>query len=204
MQLLQKKLATEILDPQTLESFVAGRLIALNKAPGEAEIQVRPIGVGEVLRRIVGKMISWTLSEEIQEAGGPLQVSTGLEGGSEAAIHAMKKLFDDEGSDGVILVDAANAFNCLNRRAALHNIQYLCPPFAVVLINIYRLPARLFLSGGGEISSEEGTTQGCALAMSFYGIGTKPIIITLQIDISEVKQVWLADDAAGVGRLISC
>ena len=67
-----QKLATEIIDPHTIEAYVAGRLIALNKAPGEEELQVRPIGVGEVLPRIVGKTISWCLSQEIQEAGGPL------------------------------------------------------------------------------------------------------------------------------------
>ena len=51
---LARKIGTEILDPHTLETYVAGRLIALNKAPGEKELLVRPIGVGEVLRRIVG------------------------------------------------------------------------------------------------------------------------------------------------------
>ena len=196
-----RKLASEILDPHTLETYTTGRLIALNKAPGEKELQVRPIGVGEVLRRIVGKTISWCLSDEIQEAGGPLQVSTGLEGGAEAAIHSMKKIFEEEGTDAIILVDAANAFNRLNRQAALHNMQYLCPPFAMVLINTYRLPARLFLSGGNEISSEEGTTQGDALAMAFYGIGTKPILTALKIKIPLVKQVLLADDATGAGKL---
>ena len=196
-----QKIGTEIIDPNTLKRYVAGRLIALNKAPGEKELQVRPIGVGEVLRRIVGKTISWCLGQEIQEAGGPLQVSTGLKGGAEAAIHAMKKIFDEETTDAVILVDASNAFNRLNRRAALHNVQYLCPPFATILINTYRLPARLFLSGGAEISSEEGTTQGDTLAMAFYGIGTNPILRILRQQVPEVKQVWLADDATGAGKL---
>ena len=113
----------------------------------------------------------------------------------------MKKIFDEEGTDGIILVDAANAFNCLNRKTALHNIQYLCPPFAIVLINTYRLRARLFLSGGGEILSEEGTTQGCTLAMPFYGIGTNPILRRLRIEVEEIKQAWLADDATGAGKL---
>ena len=131
-----------------------------------------------------------------------LQVSTGLKGGAEAAIHAMKKIFEEDNTDAVILVDAANAFNRLNRKAALHNIQYLCPPFATVLINTYRLPARLFLSGGGEILSVEGTTQGDTIAMAFYGIGTKPILTRLREEVPEVKQVWLADDATGVGKLI--
>jgi hypothetical protein len=84
---------------------------------------------------VVGKTISWALNEDIQIAGGALQVSTGLKGGAEAAIHAMKNIFDTETTEAVILVDAENAFNKLNRRVALHNIQYLCPNFATVLIN---------------------------------------------------------------------
>ena len=173
----------------------------MNKDPDAVDLQIRPIGVGEVLRRIVGKAISWSLKEEIQIAGGPLQVSTGLQGGAEAAIHAMKTIYEEDSSDGIILVDAANAFNQLNRYVALHNIQYLCPPISTVLINIYRLPARLFIVGGGEISSEEGTTQGCTLAMAFYGIGTKPVLVYLKENVPEVKQAWLADDASGAGKL---
>ena len=94
-------------------------MIPLNKDPSSPELQVRPIGVGEVLRRIIGKTISWALSDHIQEAGGSLQVSTGLKGGAEAAIHAMKEIFNNESTDGVILVDAENAFNKLNWHVAL-------------------------------------------------------------------------------------
>ena len=43
------------------------RLIPLDKDPG-----VRPIGIGEVLRRIVGKVISRHAANEIKEAAGPL------------------------------------------------------------------------------------------------------------------------------------
>ena len=42
---LARLLATEYLDLNTLEAFVAGRLISLNKNPG-----VRPIGIVEVIR----------------------------------------------------------------------------------------------------------------------------------------------------------
>ena len=84
-----RKIATEVLDPSTLEPYTACRLIPLDKAPGEIELQIRPIGVGEVLRRIIGKTIAWALSDDVQEAGGALQVSTGLKGGAEADIHAM-------------------------------------------------------------------------------------------------------------------
>ena len=196
-----KKIATEILDPVILEDYTACRLIPLNKAPGEPEMQIRPIGVGEVLRRIVGKTLVWALNDDIQEAGGPLQVSTGLKGGAEAAIHAMKDIFLKESTDAVILVDAENAFNKLNRKVALHNIRYLCPAFATILINTYRTPSRLFITGGGEIFSSEGTTQGDSLAMAFYGISVNPLLTRLEFNQTNVHQVWLADDATGAGTL---
>ena len=196
-----KKIATETLDPNILEAYCANRLIPLDKAPGEEELQIRPIGVSEVMRRIVGKAIAWNLGMDIQIAAGPLQVSTGLKGGAEAAIHSMREIFNEEGCDGVILVDAENAFNRLNRLVALHNMQYICPPFATVLINTYRIPTRLFISSGGEIKSAEGTTQGDTLAMPFYGLGTRPILVQLKIIFITISQVWLADDAAGAGRL---
>ena len=197
-----RKIATEILDPKVLESYTACRLIPLNKSPGEEEIQIRPIGVGEVMRRIIGKTIAWCLGEDIQEAAGPLQVSSGLKGGAEAAIHAMKRIFDEDGTDAIILVDAANAFNCLNRLAALHNIRFLCPTFSTVLINTYRISSRLFIMNGGEIKSTEGTTQGDTLAMQFYGVSITPILHTLRQQVEEISQVWLADDATGAGKIL--
>ena len=195
---LARKLATEMVDPKSLEAFVACRLIPLDKCPG-----VRPIGIGEILRRIIGKVIGWALKEDIQIAAGPLQAATGLQGGAEAAIHAMKQVFEDEDTEAVILVDASNAFNSLNRQVALHNIQYTCPPFAKVLINTYRQPSHLFVAGGKEISSREGTTQGDNLAGSFYALGTTPLQNKLREKSPEIKQVWLADDATGGGSIIN-
>ena len=111
MAIFARKLATEHLDPAPLEPYISCRLIPLNKNPG-----VRPIGVGEVIRRIIGKTIAWSLREEVQEVAGPLQVASGIKGGAEAAIHAMSEIFHAEATD---------AFNRLNRMVALHNIQYI-------------------------------------------------------------------------------
>ena len=79
----------------------------------------------------------WILRKDIQEAAGPLQTATGLQGAAEAAIHSMKLIFEQESTDGVILVDARNAFDSLNRKATLHNIRIICPEFPTVLINTY-------------------------------------------------------------------
>ena len=136
-------------------------------------------------------------------AAGPLQASAGLKGGAEAAIHAMNEIYQQDSTEGIILVDASNAFNSMNRQTALHNIQYICPPQATVLISTYWNPSELFIAGGYEIFWKEGTTQGDNLAMLFYGLGTKPLLDKLSQEVSQVKQVWFANDASGVGTLLS-
>ena len=63
----------------------------------------------------------------------------------------MCSIFDADEMDAVLLIDASNAFNALNRAAALHNIRVLCPTLATYMINTYRQPARLFIKGDEEL-----------------------------------------------------
>ena len=72
---------------------------------------------------------------------------------------------------------------------------------ALYVINTYRSPSRLFICGGGEILSQEGTTQGDSLAMPWYSVNTSVMIQNLRAHCPMVKQVWLADDSAGGGRI---
>ena len=53
---LARTLASTLVDPKSIKALTTCRLIPLNKNP-----DVRPIGVGEVLRRIMGKAINWML-----------------------------------------------------------------------------------------------------------------------------------------------
>ena len=52
---------------------------------------LRPIGVGEVLRRIIGKAIITTFRENIVDSVGSLKVCASHESGCEAAVHAMHR-----------------------------------------------------------------------------------------------------------------
>ena len=110
-----RRISTQVVDPEPLKAFLACRLIPLSKNPG-----VRPIGVCEVIRRILGKAIMSVVADDVRSAAGPLQLCCGQDAGCEAAVHAMRTVFEAEDTDAI--VDASNAFNNLNRLVALHNI----------------------------------------------------------------------------------
>ena len=176
--------------------LVACRLVPLDKCPG-----VRPIGIVEVLRRIVGKAAMSAVSGDVKAAAGSVQLCAGQDAGVEAAVHAMRSVFEDERTEAVLLVDASNAFNSINRKAALHNVKVLCPVIATILENVYQAPAKLYLLGGTVLESQEGTTQGDPLAMAFYAMAVMPLIAYLDAT-CPATQTWFADDAA-VGERVT-
>jgi hypothetical protein len=221
MAAMGRRLCTEYVDPELIEAFVANRLIPLDKGEGG----VRPIGIGEIPRRIIGKAIMVVLKGEVAQAAGATQVCAGQEGGIDAAIHSMTELWEKFSTDCLLLIDASNAFNRLRRATALWNIRFICPSLGIILINLYRRPARLFILGGYELSSQEGVTQGCPVAMAMYALATLPLLNLLRPLLNRDKrewmprpdltgggtedksqgdmptQVWFADDGQGGGSL---
>ena len=81
----------------------------------------------------------------VMEATGVLQLCAGQEAGCEVAVHALREVFNSSDCEAVLLVDASNAFNSLNRQVALRNVRHLCPPLATILINTYRSDVNLFI-----------------------------------------------------------
>ena len=143
------------------------------------------------MRKITGRAIISIIKDDIQAAAGIVQLCASQEAGCEAAVHAMKQVFESPDADAIILVDATNAFNRLNHENALRNIQHLYLPIAKAL-NTYRNDAQLFIDGEMLIS-QEGTMQGDPLTMAMYGIAVIPLIHRLTNE--QVQKVWFADDA---------
>ena len=216
---MARKLSTSEIHPleggekSTIEAYIACRLIPLDKGGGK----VRPIGIGEVLRRIIGKSIISIIKPDILDSAGSLQLCAGHKSGCEAAVHAMRDLYEEEENDALLLVDASNAFNSLNRAVLLHNIRYICPPMATYIRNCYSTPSRLFIAGGAELESAEGATQGDPLAMPGYGVGITPLFPLIRPTVDDdghvpetlpigplpntTKHVAFADDLAGITKL---
>ena len=192
LALTARRLCTEHTDPLILAPWLACHLIALDKCPG-----VHLIGVGDTSRRIIAKAILTTLQFDIKDAVSLYQLCAGHTAGVEAAVHTVQELFSDQITEAVLMVNAKNAFNSLNRITALHNVQALCPSLATVLMNCYQSTTDLFIDNN-IIPYQEGTTQEDPFAKPFYALATLPLIKSLP---NSVNRVWYADDATTVSSL---
>ncbi|KAF6200183.1 hypothetical protein GE061_006484 [Apolygus lucorum] len=195
---LANKLANENVSWESIQALVASRLVALDKCPG-----VRPIGVGECLRRILGKCMAEVTGEDVTVACGEKQLCGGLAAGIEGAVHAMSTLYREKATAnahwGLLLVDAKNAFNAMNRMVALWQARIRWPRCARFLYNTYKGHAELVFRGSeNKLYSREGVTQGDPLAMLLYGISTLPLIEKLQDP--RMTQCWYADDSSAQGH----
>ena len=87
---LPTKMCNQILPWSKVRALVFGRLIALDKRPG-----VRPIGIGECLRRIIFKSVAEFTKFDLEETCSTDQLACGLKAGVEGAIHALSDVSDD-------------------------------------------------------------------------------------------------------------
>ena len=122
-------------------------------------------------------------------------------------MYAMEKIFKEKSTEADLLVDEENVFNSINRKVFLRNISILCPAISTFVTNCYATPARLFVIGGSEIKSNEGTTQGDLVAIAIYALGITPFIMMMVELVStkcdDIKMVAFADDFGVAGELKS-
>ena len=182
-------------------SFDAFCMIPLDKHPS-----VYPIGIGDVPRRIIAKLILLAIGEDIVFTTGPLNRL------ALAMLLVLKLLFMQwrrclktvNVKLLFLLMLQKNAFNsCVNRQAALHNISFPCPSFATTLHNTYgaESPVHLFVVGEGKISSTEGTTQGDPLTMAMCTLAVVPLIRHLSTN--SCAWCFSADNTFAVGSLLN-
>ncbi|KAL5463780.1 hypothetical protein EMCRGX_G032714 [Ephydatia muelleri] len=101
--------------PLSIVFFAGARLIALNKIKEGCPPDVRPIAVGETLRRLTGKCVCAILKEKVADFFHPLQYGVACQAGAEK-------------------VDMKNAFNQSQDSLSLKNVPLStqsCIPLAV-------------------------------------------------------------------------
>ena len=81
--MLGRCICQNFVDPDGLSAYTSYRLVPMDKCPG-----LRPIGIGEVVRRIIGKAILTVTSQDIQQVTGALQLCAGQQSGCELTIES--------------------------------------------------------------------------------------------------------------------
>ena len=69
--------------------------------------------------------------------GSNYQLCLGQKFGIEFAIHTLRDQYSKTSANTVLLIDAENAFNSLNRKLALKNIENTCPSLLTAIKNSY-------------------------------------------------------------------
>ena len=93
--------------PKEVASYFCGaNLFGAKKKDGG----IRPIAVGEILRRLVSKAAMRVLSKKAEQLLSPLQLGIGVRGVCETVVHALREATKDNNSF-VVQVDFRNAFN---------------------------------------------------------------------------------------------
>ena len=110
--------------PESMSQWIASAPVTPLK---KRDNGVRPIAVGETLRRLVGKVWMKRIKKKAVDILGDSQVGVATKGGSEALVHAVQSAVTKLGNDGkefaVLQLDLKNAFNLVSRKAFLRVVR---------------------------------------------------------------------------------
>ena len=195
-------LPTECCEMATFTSTAAlflcyASLIALKK-PGN---KVRPVAVGETLRRVVEKyLMALPQTKDAASRFLPHQYGLGLPRACESLGRSLQHTMDraDLPPDWAVLqVDVKNAFNAVDRTAVLKGISFHCPhllPWAFLSLGV---PSRL-ISQHGDLWSSQGVQQGSPLGPLFFNSAIHSIIRSCPSSLD--WNVWYMDDGTFLGK----
>ena len=178
----------------------AARLIPLKKKDGG----VRPVAVGDVLRRVVGKCLLRHPHVAEQVRGlQPLQLGVGVPSACPTIAYALRRAVNElplSGDWAVLQVDMANAFNTVARSAIMSGARATVPAVVPWLEFCYSKTVPLF-SDDTCINSVTGTHQGCPMGPLGFALG---IHAALQATAALAPTSWMSfylDDGHLLGSM---
>ena len=138
---------------------------------------IRPVAVGNVLRRLAAKAGCYTVSRVVSNELSPIQLGAPVKGGAEAAVYAVQKFItnkiDSDDHKIIVRLDMINAFNSVRRDHVLQTCQNRSPEIAKLFFLAYSKPSSVIASGH-SITSSTGVQQGDPIG---------PLLFALAVDL---------------------
>jgi hypothetical protein len=180
-----------------LTAITTAPIAALTKATGG----LRPIAIGEVMRRLTSRLAVQHASPAVQAYFQPHQVGVGTRGGAEAVVHAAQALVLRLGSDSSIAllkVDLRNAFNMVDRGTFFAAVRTHCPGISAWVEACYGRRNPL-LFGAHRLQCSTGVQQGDPLGPLLFALALQPLVARIQETVAPLLNAWYLDDGALVG-----
>ena len=169
-------------------------LIAFSKPNGG----VRPIAIGNTLRRLTAKAAAHCVKDISKAKLFPFQLGVSVSGGAEAIVHSARSYCKSkiESSDPIALlkIDFENAFNTIRRDTFLNTARTELSCLYPFLYQCYSDSSFLFFNNL-TLPSAEGIQQGDPLGPLCFSLTIQGLISRL---ISEYN-VWYLDDGTLAG-----
>ena len=142
---------------------------------------IRPIAVGETLRRLISKCCTESVTRKVADMLSPLQVGVGVSKGAEAVIHAFNDLARDSlNADNIMaLVDFKNAFNTVSRSEMFEEVLSRIPEIFAWVQYSYGNAAKLF-SYDSVLEATTGVQQGDPLGPLLFALALHPVLTRLK------------------------
>ena len=174
--------------------FFGANLSALSKKDNG----VRPIAVGNTVRRLASKCAGSAVFNERRRDFGTRQLGYGTPLGAEAAAHAVKSYIGSSAitPDHVLLkIDFANAFNSVSRDKILNKVPLERPSIFKYTESAYGQPSKLFY-GNFTISSDEGAQQGDPEGPPVFSDTINDMVGNVDTELN----IWFLDDGNIAGN----
>ena len=140
---------------------------------------LRPIALGNLIRRLVSKCFSSALASRAAALLGPHQLGVGTKGGCEAIAHAVRQVVREDPNKWVLQVDLINAYNQVDRGTVLEETARHFPEYLAWAITCYGSPSKLKF-GKDDILSALGVQQGDPLAGLLFCLALKPVVDAIE------------------------